>query len=164
MLIRRLMILAAVPMALALASATAWGAAYPLAAGGGSGLQYHIGGGLALPIQPKITAGFPTTGQLLVPPVGGATSPTGFVLQTPTQFTMMGQMTTPLDPYAITVHYPLLRKNAAYTKVGVFADNPNVFQVATNLSVQFPQNSATAMFALGGRTGATTTTISSSNT
>lgn len=147
MLIRRLIVLATSAMVAAAASTTAWAAAYPLAAGG-NGLQYHIGGGLALPIQPKIVVPFPTTGQLLVPPVGGATSPTGFLLQT-----------SGPDPKAITIHYPLMRKNASYKKVGVFKDNPALFQVATNLSVQFPQTSATAMFGLGQRTGATTTTF-----
>jgi hypothetical protein len=128
---------------------TAWAAAYPLAAGGGSGLQYHIGGGLALPIQPKIVVPFPTTMQLLVPPLGGAAAPTGFILQT-----------SGADPKDITIHYPILGKPAGtLVKVGVFKDNPNVFQVATNLSVQLPQQSATGMFGLGLRTGATTTTF-----
>src|SRR5262245_31556040 len=143
------------------AAGTARAAAYPLAGGGGSGLQYHIGGRLALPIQPKITAPFPTTMQLLVPPLGGATSPTGFVLQTAGP-----------DPKDITIIYPVLGRAAKYKKVGVYqpAFSPSNFQVATNLSVQFPQNSGTAMFRLGtsmdptavgwgGRTGATTTTF-----
>jgi hypothetical protein len=148
MLIRRSFVLVATVMAAALAS-TAWGAAYPLAPGGGSGLQYHIGGGLALPIQPKVTLPFPTTMQLLVPPVGGATTPTGFVLQTAGP-----------DPKGITIHYPILRKPGGVNNVvGVFKDNPGIFQVGTNLSVQLPQNSATAMFGLGLRTGATTTTF-----
>jgi hypothetical protein len=148
MLIRRSFVLVASLVAAAFASTPAWSAAYPLAAGGGSGLQYHIGGGLALPIQAKITVPFPTTMQLLVPPVGGATSPTGFVLQT-----------SGPDPKNITINYPILAKPAAWNQVGVFKDNPGIFEVATNLSVQLPQDSATAMLGLGLRTGATTTTF-----
>lgn len=157
MLGRRFSVLVASVMLGAFAAAgTAWSAAYPLAPGGvgsgdNSGLQYHIGGGLALPIQPKIVAPFPTTGQLLVPPLGGTMAPTGFVLQT-----------TGPDPVDITVHYPLLGKVAAYKQVGVFKDNSKVFEVGTNLSVQFPQNSASGMFGLGLRTGATTTTFATS--
>src|SRR5262245_56576893 len=151
MLTRRLSVLVASMMLGAFAAAgTAWAAAYPLVPNGGSGLQYHIGGGLALPIQPKIpvTVPFPTTMQLLVPPAGGAATPTGIVLQT-----------SGADPKNITIIYPLLRRVAAYKQVGVFKDNPNVFEVATNLSVQFPQTSGTAMFGLGLRTGNTTTTF-----
>src|SRR5262245_37075413 len=157
---RRLSVLVASMMLGAFpAAGTARAAAYPLAGGGGSGLQFHLGDFLALPIQPKITVPFPTTMQLLVPPLGGATSPTGFVLQTAGP-----------DPKDITIIYPVLGRAAKYTQLGVVKDHPPFFAVATNLSVQFPQNGGTAMFRLGtsmdptavgwgGRTGATTTTF-----
>ena len=149
MLARRFSVLVASMMLGAFAAAgTARAAAYPLAAGGGSGLQYHIGGGLALPIQPKVTMGGTVFPPLLVPPLGGATSPTGFVLQT-----------SGPDPKNITINYQVLGRAAAYKQVGVFKDNPAVFEVGTNLSVRFPQTSATGMFGLGLRTGATTTTF-----
>lgn len=186
MLVRRLAVSVGSFMLVAFASPeTTWAAAYPLAPAGGSGLQYHIGGGLALPIQAKVprtpnptpgctVAGVPqTTGNgvptapcptgvrpfppLLVPPLGGAATPTGFVLQT-----------SGPDPKAITIHYPIIGKPAGVLKkVGVFKDNPGIFQVATNLSVQLPQNSGAGMFELAtvadgtmvGRTGATTTTF-----
>src|SRR5262245_16926573 len=126
---RRLSVLVASMMLGAFpAAGTARAAAYPLAGGGGSGLQFQIGGRpWALPIQPKITVPFPTTMQLLVPPLGGATSPTGFVLQTAGP-----------DPKDITIIYPVLGRAATYTKLGVIKDVPALFQVATNLSVQFP--------------------------
>src|SRR5262245_17675924 len=149
MLARRFSVLVASMMLGAFAAAgTARAAAYPLAAGGGSGLQYHIGGGLALPIQPKVTMGGTFFPPLLVQPAGGATSPTGFVLQT-----------SGPDPKNITINYQILDRVAAYKQVGVFKDNTMVFEVATNLSVRFPQTSATGMFGLGLRTGATTTTF-----
>jgi hypothetical protein len=134
---------------------TANAAAYPLAAGGGSGLQYGIGGGLPLPIQAKITATGTAFPPLLVPPVGGAATPTGIVLQT--------DVRTGTNPKDIRIVYPVLSKPAGYKKIGVFNDNPALYQVATNLSVVFPATSHTAMFSLGtsqqtmtGRTGPTT--------
>jgi hypothetical protein len=145
MLARRLVLLAAtLVLGSALAStAQAQGTAYPLT-GGDSGLQYHIGGGLALPIQTAIpNISFPTTGMLLVPEVSGA----------------WVQQTSGMDPKAINIVYPVLSKPATWTKIGVFTSNPKVYQVATNLRVQFPATSSTVMFSLGGRTGATTTTF-----
>jgi hypothetical protein len=124
-------------------TAQAQGTAYPLT-GGDSGLQYHIGGGLALPIQTAIpNVAFPAASKLLVPEIPGA----------------WVQQTAGLDPKQINIVYPLISKPATWTKVGVFTSNPKVYQVATNLSVQFPATSNTVMFSLGGRTGATTTTF-----
>jgi len=117
--------------------------AYPLT---GGGLQYQIGGGLPLPIQAtNPTATGTVFPNLLVPPVAG-----GFVLQQPGP-----------DPRDITIHYPLMSKPAVYKAIGVFGNNPNLYQVATNLSVRFPVTSQTVMFELSGRTGATTTTFTS---
>src|SRR5262245_3355100 len=145
----RLLVAASLTLTFGLAGTSRAQNAYPLAGGGGSGLQYQIGGGLPLPIQATNPAATMTVfPNLLVPPLGGTMTPTGFLLQA-----------TGPDPKDITIIYPLLRKNASYAKVGVFGQNPNLYQVATNLSVQFPATSMTVMFGLGARTGATTTTF-----
>ena len=68
-------------------------------------------------------------------PPSYAGGPTVYVLQTAGP-----------DPKDITIHYPVIGRNGIYKQVGVFKDNPNVFEVGTNLSVQFPQTSATGMF------------------
>jgi hypothetical protein len=146
---RRVLLVASLVLTFGWAAASQAQVAYPLASGG---LQYQIGGGLPLPIQATNPAAtgtvFPT---LLVPPVA-----TGFLLQKGAT-----------DPKDITVIYPLLSKSASYAAIGVFGQNPNLYQVATNLSVMFPATSQTAMFELAtpldpttvGRTGATTTTF-----
>lgn len=127
--------------------------AYPIA---GGGLQYQIGGGLPLPIQltsPAYTGtNFPP---LLVPPVGGTTAPTGFILQT-----------TGPDPKDITAVYPVMSKPAGFAKIGVWANNSGLYQVATNLSVVWPNPAQignqpqpmTVHLAKSGRTGANVTT------
>jgi hypothetical protein len=158
MLPKRLLLLAA---SLTLSFALSFGLAgtsqaqhaYPLT---GGGLQYQIGGGLPLPIQATNPAWTGTVfPPLLIPPLGGTAAPTGFLLQGAGP-----------DPKDITIIYPLLRKPASYAKIGVFGQNPNLYQVATNLSVQFPATSQTAMFQLatpmdpgtvGGTMGTTTT-------
>lgn len=155
-MLRKSLLLLAVSLAGSFGLATTSPAqnAYPLT---GGGLQYQIGGGLPLPIQatnPTATGTmFPN---LLVPPLGGTATPTGFLLQG-----------TGPDPKDITIIYPVIGKSAAFAKIGVFGQNPNLYQVATNLSVQFPATSQTAMFQLAtsldpttvGRTGFTTTTF-----
>jgi hypothetical protein len=153
MLARRFAVLGGLLVALSLGLAStsqAQGTAYPLA-GGDSGLQYHIGNGLALPIQAAIpNVPFPAASLLLVPEVPGAWI----------------QQTAGPDPKAINIVYPVIEKLATYAKVGVFFSNPSVYQVGTNLSVQFPNTSsavhweaATAAQTATGRTGATTTTF-----
>jgi hypothetical protein len=125
----------------------AQGHAYPLA-GGDSGLQLHIGNGLPLPIQAAIpNVSFPTPAQLLVAEVPGA----------------WVQQTAGPDPKQIRIVYPVLSRVAAYAKrgVGSFA-GLDVYQVATNLSVVFPQPSGAWVLGLDARTGATTTTFATS--
>src|SRR5262245_65721437 len=106
MLMRRLVLLAAVLVLGSgiAATALAQGTAYPLT-GMDSGLQYHIGNGLALPIQQAIpNVPFPAPALLLVKEVPGA---------------WVQQPAGP-DPKAINIVYPVLDKLASYAKVGVF--------------------------------------------
>jgi len=154
MLPRNRWLAASLMLSLGLAG-TSHAQAYPLA--GGSGLQYQIGGGLPLPIQAvNPTATGTVFPNLLVPPLGGTVTPTGFLLQGPGA-----------DPKDITIIYPLLEKKASYAKLGQAGQNPNLYMVATNLSVRFPATSQTVMFQLAtsldpttlGRTGLTTTTF-----
>jgi hypothetical protein len=134
--------LAALVLSLGVAG-TAQAAQYSLAAG--SGAQLHIGGGLALPIQPAATPAVTGTvfPPLLIPPA----SP--FVLVQGTTAMATGQQ--------ITVPAGALHKPAAQKTVGVFFSNPTLYAVATNLDYNWP--TAPAVFSVNGRAGPAVTTI-----
>jgi hypothetical protein len=126
-------------------TAQAQGKNYPLVAG--SGGQSHIGGGLALPIQPAAQApvgigtNFPP---LLVQPVDGAYA----VVTT--------AMTT---QQKIVVQPAQLSKAAGQTTVGVATSNPTLYAVATNLNYAWPHAVATFSTGAAARPGGTTATF-----
>jgi len=133
--------LCAVSVTLAIGWAgTVQAATYSLRAG--SAAQLHIGGGLALPIQPAATIG--VTGQnfppLLIPKRVGVV-------------TVMGT-TGMATNQAITVPAGILSRQGIQKTVGVFTSNPTLYAVATNLDYTWP--TAPAVFSAAGRTGAAT--------
>ena len=138
MMILKRICLAALVLSLGVAG-SAQAAQYSLA--GGSGAQLHIGGGLALPIQPAATV----TGTVFPPlmiPVNGNVHVEG------TTAMATGQR--------ITVPARALNRKAAQTTVGLFFSNPTLYAVATNLSYNWP--TAPAVFSVNGRAGAATAT------
>lgn len=98
----------------------------------GSGAQLHIGGGLALPIQPAATV--LVTGQVFPPLL----IPKATVSQTVMGTTNMTGMAPKL-----TVPTAALKKLATQTTVGVFTSNPTLYAVATNLTYSWPKTVAT---------------------
>jgi len=117
---------------------------YTLAAG--SGAQWHIGNGLALPIQPAATA--LVTGMvfppLLIPKAPGVVRVTATTTATGTE-------------QKIIVPAGALKKVASQNTVGVFTSNPTLYAVGPNLTFQWPIGQAT--FSEFGRTGAATVTF-----
>ena len=123
-------------IALALAG-TANAANYVISGGGG---QLHIGGGLALPIQPAF-GGTGTTFPNLLIPVNGAQTVSGT-----TAMSIQQKLVVPAG---------VLKKAAAQTTVGVAPSNPTLFAVGTNLSYSWPVEQA--VFSTGVRPLGTTT-------
>lgn len=106
---------------------TAQARTYALASG--SGAQLHIGGGLALPIQPGATA--------LV--TGGVFPP----LLIPVAIGAGVEGTTAMaSNQRLTVPPGVLRKLGVQQTVGLFTSNPNLYAVATNLDYSWPAVSA----------------------
>ena len=89
--------------------------------------KFQIGDGLPIPIAQSVDA---VAG-------AGVRQPTAAADPRPMQFNG-SEFTHPGTPFTL----------------GVFANNPNVFQVRTALTIQFPAGAAT--FSAGGRTGAAT--------
>ena len=136
MMILKRICLAALVLSLGVAG-TAQAAQYSLAAG--SGAQLHIGGGLALPIQPSVTV------------VGGVFPP--LMIPAVTGVTVVGT-TAMASGQQITVPANALHKTAAQQTVGLFTSNQTLYAVATNLSYDWP--TAPAVFSVNGRTGPAT--------
>ncbi len=144
------LVIALLSLGLGLAGTAAAGTrSYSL--GNESGGQLQIGGGLPLPIQvvnkvPPTPSGIPTyTGAkfppLLIPVVQSAS-----ISQTTTK-TGMARM--------IMVPKGVLSKPAAFTILGQFNNNPNLYAVATNIKYTWPASAA--VFSTAARTGATAT-------
>ncbi len=104
----------------------------------GSGAQFHIGNGLALPIQ----AAFVGTGSqqptLLIPRKGGVDRPV--------------YVTAMAAQAKITLPVGVLRKDSTLTTVGVYTSNTAVYAVGTALTYEFPAGaSGGRMFSTGVR-------------
>jgi hypothetical protein len=117
--------------------------AYSLTGGGG---QFQVGGGLPLPIQltnPTATGTvFPS---LLIPAkMGQAISGT-------TAMALQRKLTIPTG---------VLSKPPAQLTLGQFGQNPTLYAVATNLGFVWPATAA--VMSTGARTGAKTTTVTTS--
>ncbi len=121
-------------------ASTAQAANYSLSGGGG---QFHIGGGLALPIQPAATAAVTGT---VFPPLLIPVAPGSKIVLGTTAMTSQQKITVPAG---------VLTKAAAQTTVGVFTSNPTLYAVATNLAYSWPATAA--VFSTGARTGPKTT-------
>jgi hypothetical protein len=129
-------------LGLALA-ATTQAKTYSITGGGG---QYQIGGGLPLPIATVMTSGgVPTYGGTIFPPLG---IPVKNLLKTVTGTTGMAGVQQKL-----VVPTGVLYKAATQKTLGQFNQNPNLYAVATNLSMSWPAEKAT--FSTGARTGPT---------
>jgi hypothetical protein len=119
---------------------TAQSKTYSLVGGGG---QLQIGGGLPLPIQATNTLAtgpiFPT---LRVPAVTGA------VITGTTAMAAQQKLNIPAS---------VLSKLPAQLTLGQYAQNPNLYAVATNLGFVWP--AAPAVLSTGARTGAKTTSF-----
>jgi len=119
-------------------AATAHSKTYSLTGGGG---QIQIGGGLPLPIQ------------LTNPTATGTVFP---VLRIPAKTGVTINGTTAMAAQQkLSIPASVLSKAAAQNTLGQFAQNPNLYAVATNLKWVWP--AAPAVFSTGARTGAKTT-------
>ncbi|MCH7868794.1 MAG: hypothetical protein IH881_13950 [Myxococcales bacterium] len=107
----------------------------------GGGAQLHVGQGLALPIQAAVAQ----TGAAF-PPLLITAQPVNVVGTTAMAFQQK-----------VTVPAAAMKRVATQQTVGVFASNPAVYAVGTNLNYTWP--TAAAVFSTGARTGATTTTF-----
>jgi len=120
----------------------------------GSGAQFHIGNGLALPIQVAATAGMTKTvfPPLLVPVKGvpvvlGTTSNPLLTAMA----TSMGPVTKSGYQRKLQVPAAALSKPAAQKTVGVKFSNPTLYAVGTNLNYRWP--AAPAVFSTGAAVG-----------
>lgn len=115
---------------------------YSLAAG--SGAQFHIGNGLALPIQ-QAAGGTVGTGTVFMP----------LLIPRKASLVTVKQTTTMSVNKKISIGKGVLSKPAALTTVGVKFSNPVVYAVATNLKYTWP--AAPAVLSTAARTGLKTT-------
>jgi len=124
-------------------AATAQGKAYSLTGGGG---QLAIGDGLQLPVQ-VFTWGQPWPTGTVFPPLLVPAN-TAKIVQGTTAMTVQQKLSIPARVFS---------RPAQQGTVGVFAQNPTLYAVATNLGFAWP--AAPAVLSTGARTGATTTTF-----
>jgi len=126
---------------------------YSVTGGGG---EAQIGGGLPLPIQAA------TTGGTMMSPIGtGTMFPPLLIPINANKSKALVKQTAGPDPKKMTVPPAVFnRAGGAPLAIGVFANNPKVFQVRTNIAFVGPHPKlGTMTFKAGGRTGAPTTTI-----
>ena len=131
---------ASVSLALGLAGA---GQAAKYSLQNGSGAQGHIGNGLSLPIQPAFGGAGSALPNLLIPVKPGVVTVQGTSAMT--------------DNQKITVPVGVLSHPAQQKTVGVFASNPTLYAVATDLKYTWP--AAPAVFSVNGRGGPATQVI-----
>jgi len=121
-------------------AATARAKTYSLTGGGG---QLAIGDGLPLPIQV-----FPTSATGTVFPPLLVPANTAKIIQGTTAMSVQQRLTIPAG---------VLSRPAQQRTLGLFAQNPTLYAVATNLGWQWP--AAPAVLSTGARTGNKTTTF-----
>ncbi|MBW2401392.1 MAG: hypothetical protein JRG80_19415, partial [Deltaproteobacteria bacterium] len=109
----------------------------------GGGAQLQIGGGLPLPIQvvAMTGGGMETYGGTVFPPL----------LILPAGFKAIEGTTAMAVDQKLSVPAGVLRKAPSYNILGQFAQNKNLYAVATNLAYSWP--AAPAVFSTAARTG-----------